>query len=278
MGFLKRFSNALFAPKEILNYRSDKWWMVTLIFFVLLLFTLIPTILSISDNASLDYEARTQIRQLFNGENDIPYSITNHVLVHDQNDRTHIYQKEVRPSIFILMTNAETVDESQLTSGIYIAFRTNGVYVMQSFVSYLLFTYQDYPEMNGIDFSDATSLSNNAFWDTMFTVFETEMQQFQPLLTTVSLLVHIISSAFSLIFISLILALFQSFQINRYLRFSSLWKLCLYLMTPYVFGNTLSLLFNFTLLYYVGFIVTAIYVIILGQTILRESLGGHSSL
>lgn len=272
MDFLKRFSSALFAPKDVLLYRHDPWWKALLVFLGLLFILVTPNIVIASQHQGLNYATKLEIRKVFNGDPTIPFRIVNGVLIHNQSDQTYIYEKNIDSNLKIIMTTAENLPREYTASGISIVFRTNGVYLSQSVFSFPLFAYDDYPSLNGINFNDATKLDDIAFWDTIFQVAEQELIKFRPISLALEIVVIIISSIFSLIVISLILAFFQSFQVSTMIRFGELWKLCLYLMAPYAFGNTLAALFNFSLFYYAGFIATTIYAIILGQTILKNNI------
>src|SRR5690554_5631196 len=90
LQFLKRFSNSLFAPKEIINYKNDKWY-IKLLFFLILVFLLsVPQVVLSLQQDEMSYEEKKEIRLNFQGEDDIPFEIINGVLIHDSNDSNYV--------------------------------------------------------------------------------------------------------------------------------------------------------------------------------------------
>jgi hypothetical protein len=81
----------------------------------------------------------------------------------------------------------------------------------------------------------------------------------------------------TLLFISLMLAFFQSFTLTKIIPFNQIWKMCIYLLAPYVLGNVLAMLFNLTILFYLGLALTALYAASLSQRILRETSGRNEN-
>lgn len=270
MDFLRRFSNSLFAPKDIIPYAKDKWY-VTLLFFILLTFiSTLPFLVSTITNNEISYEAKRELRVTFSDEK-IPFSISNGKLIRNDNSE-EIYSKIVLSNLKVIFTSNNEVDKDLVSNNFIIAFKSDGVYLIQSVVEQRLFRYDEYDsELNGINFMDAT-YSNINFWNRIFSVANKEYSKIRAELISFQVIYIFLSNALSFVLASLAFALFQSVRTSPFIKFSRLWKLCIYLLTPYVIGNLLAILFNISLLYYAGFFVSAFYAVYVGRTIINNSI------
>lgn len=265
MGFFKRLSDGMFAPKEVFKYHNDKWYTTLLFFLFLAIVSLLPSTVNMLMTNGLDYQDKREIKTIFHGEN-IHFQIDNNVLVNNDNENKD-YSKKFNDSITIIFTT-NNYDTSLLNANMSIIFAQDGVYLAQSLISQKLFSYQDYPILNNLDFNNL----DNSNWDKIFTVIDSEFTKIKPLLTTTSLMIFLFSTVTDLIIISLILSVFQALTLSRFIRFTKFWKLTIYLLTPYVFGNIFMIMFGFGLLHYIGLLASAIYIIILGRTIAKQSI------
>ena len=134
------------------------------------------------------------------------------------------------------------------------------------------FDYDDYPILNGIHFSSASSYHNHEFWDTIFTVANQEIKVIKPIFNFINIFYIVVGTIIDLLIVTLIITVFQMFTAYSYIKFIKLYQLSIYVITPYVIGNLLSYLFNFNLLYYIGFLISIIYMSILSRTIIRDSM------
>ena len=277
MRLLKMFSNSLFAPKEIVNYRNDKWYITLLYFLILVLLIAMPQVVLIVQHQGIDYSAKKEIRTHFNGGDDIPFHISDGVLVHDQGNDDFVYTEKLDNNVNIVMTTGldANIEQSSIDTSITVVFRKDGVYLLQSVMHSKLFSYNEYNELNNIDFSEATDSRNLDFWDTMFYVAEQELEKVKPFFNIIAIVSTIIITVTDLVFIALLLSLFQMFLLSRILTFGKIFKLVIYLLSPYAFGNALAILFGFGILYYVGFIMSAIYVSRMARAIISESMRGR---
>jgi len=271
LKLFQRFSSSLFAPKEIVKFRHDRWWTTLFYFLCLALILVIPPIISTVQSDMLSYDAKKEIRNHFNSEESIPFSIVNGVLVHDTNDPAYVYQTSLY-NFDIIMTVGDDIGQKTTDTNLYLVFKSDGVYVKQMFLNRKLFDYDDYPILNGIHFSSASSYHNHEFWDTIFTVANQEIKVIKPIFNFINIFYIVVGTIIDLLIVTLIITVFQMFTAYSYIKFIKLYQLSIYVITPYVIGNLLSYLFNFNLLYYIGFLISIIYMSILSRTIIRDSM------
>jgi hypothetical protein len=224
----------------------------------------------------LDYDMKKEIKYGFTGEEAIPFKIIDGVLINTNNDPSYVYSKKMNEDVSMIITNKETIDKNITNTTLTFILKNDGVYLLQSIVSQKLFSYNDYPMLNNLDFNELSSAISPQ-WEIVFTVFNDQFMKLKPLLSTVTITKVGLDKLFSYLMISLVLAFFQYYSLSGFMKFRTFWKLCIYMLAPYIIGETLSLLFGLPLLYYLGFFASAIYVIILSQTI-KHSVGGNSNL
>ncbi|HEY8445206.1 MAG TPA: DUF1189 family protein, partial [Bacilli bacterium] len=271
LNFLKRFSNSLFAPKEVINYKNDPWWITLLYFFTLVLFLIIPQTISVLQTDILNYEVKKELRSHFNGQEDIPFTIVNGVLVHDTNDTDYVYQHKFNNINIVFTTTMDNIDDN-LTDILTIIFQSDGVYIKQVLITRKVFQYDDYPILNGIDFSDASSHQNHEFWDKIFTVASQEINKIRPIINVVNVIVNGVVLILDLLIFCIVFSLFQTLLVSRVIKYTKLFKLSIYLLLPYTLGNVLSILFGYNIIYYLGLLISAIYITILSRTIIRDAM------
>ena len=269
MNFIKRFSDSMFAPKEVFKYRNDKWYITTLFFILLVILSVIPSSITVIMNQGLDYEDKKDIKMLFIGEN-IHFEIVDNKLV-NKTPELDTYTKKINNGINVLFTVSPNYDSSIFKSGISILFMEDGAYIAQSILHQKLFAYEDYPTLNGLQFNKLGNY-NSLEWDRIFSVIDNEYKEIKPLLTTVSIIMLFFATLIDLLIISFALTFFQAFTLSRFIRFTKFWKLSIYLLTPYIFGNVLTLLFDIGIFHYIGLFASAIYIIILGRSIVKQSI------
>jgi len=272
---IKRLSNSLFSPRAVLNYRSDKWYITALYFLILLFISIIPPAVIAIQKDGIDYDTQKDIRLYFVGKEDIPYEINNGILIHDQANNNMIHVEQISDLYSIIFTNQEEIASNDIPTSFSIILRTDGVYIRQASYMLRFFAYSEYPELDGLDFSNASSSNSVDFWNTVFDVADAQMAKYKGFFAFVSILYFFFANAFNFLIVSLILSLFQSFTLSRILSFGKLWKCCIYMLTPFVFGTTLASLFQFNLFYYIGFFASAIYVIIMSREALIKAMKGE---
>jgi peptidoglycan biosynthesis protein MviN/MurJ (putative lipid II flippase) len=96
------------------------------------------------------------------------------------------------------------------------------------------------------------------------------MAAYQPYIKSFTIIVALIETIINLLFISLLLSFVQFFSMSHTIRFHEMWKICIYLLAPYVIGSSLFIMFSNVLLYYAGFFITATYVFIVGRQVLKD--------
>ena len=276
LGFIKRLSNSLFSPKDVIPYRTDKWWITLLYFIFLLVLSILPLSISVVRGDVLGYETKKEIKSFFHGKEEILFSIKDGKLVHDDNNYSYTYAQDVTTDISIIFSLSNSIETELISAKTYVIFKETGVYLSQSAMHIKLFEYNEYTELDNFDFGDLSN-SNSPSWDTIFTVAIEEINKVKPTITIMSIIMLAASETMTLLFISLMLAFFQSFTLTKIISFGQTWKMCIYLLTPYVIGNVLAMLFNLSILFYLGLAMTALYAASLSQRILREKSGRNEN-
>ncbi len=270
MSIIKRLSDSMFSPKEVYKYKDDKWWNVILMFLLLLLIFIIPSTLSIALKNSISYEEKNEIKKIFANET-IPFQIRNGVLLNENADDEFVYNKELSAGLFLMITNNPEPDFDYNTN-LVILLSNDGVYFQTKVFKIKIFSYDQYEELDDVDLSELSSIKSSN-WDNIFTVINSEYKHFYKTLRPILIIINIISAAGALLIMSLMITLLQYFILKNQIGFRTLWKLCLYLFTPYVVIETVLALFGLSIMH-IGFIVTAIYIIILSRTIQSQNIRG----
>lgn len=271
VGFIKRLSTGLFSPKEVFNYRNDKWYVTTLFFLFLLVLSILPTsiMFAMDKDNGFDYEFRTAVKRLYSGE-EIPFQIEDNKLISTNNQEELMVKKLYDYYAIVFAPNKDYKSLLTMTE-VSIVFASDGVYLVELLEQKQLFTYQKYPVLQNFDFQNLANY-NSSDWEKIFQVFNNEYKLMMPSLVTLEIVSSLFATSLFLLFMSFILTFFQSFAIARFIRFSQFWKISIYLLTPYVFGYVLTMTFNIGLFYYIGMFMSAIYIIILGRSIGKEAI------
>ena len=262
----------MFAPRDVIFLRKDKWYVIMGYFLILLLITILPLFTIFFQKELITYDVQQQIKQIFSGE-DIPFYINNNYkLLHKEGNNTYIYKRELQKGLNLVITENSNLNQTDMFSSINIVFYSDAVYLQQSLLKYKLFEYENYPSIKNIDLAQASEYNNTVFWEKIFVIAEEQLSPYRPYIHIVSVVAYLFESLVNLIFISLLFTFIQSFTLARVVRFSELWKISLYLMTPYAIGSLLFLLFSTAIFYYIGFFMSATYIFIVGKHLQKEVL------
>ncbi len=275
MGLFKRLRASLFSPREVVQYRHDRWYVTALYFIFLLVLSILPVTITMLKSDMVTYEDQKAIKELFSTE-DIPFAIINGILTQKQDDPSFIYKKQIESGLNLIVSTALDVEDSIVASNINIIMQTNDVYIVQSLIKIKLFEYDEYPDIANLDLTDSNQVNNTVFWNKIFNVIDQELTTYKPYIRFFSILAITFESLLNIIFVSMILTVFQSFTLSGIIRFREIWKLCLYLLAPYCFGSALSMIFKSALFYYAGFTITAIYIFMASRAILQDAMKGDN--
>lgn len=273
MKLLKKFSNSLFSPREIINSLQDKWGTTLLFFLVLMLLASFPYIVVISMKNDISYNDKANIREIFNGE-EIPFSIQDRHLVTTKGT-DYTYKKAIAENLDIVFSVGDIDNNSTSFTRMAFVFEEDGVYLRYTYSKLQLFTYSKYESLEDIDFSKASDSGNIDFWNTVFQVVKLEYQEMKTQIVVIFSLSYFLQNTSSYFFLSLMFAFFLFLFVGRKFNFNSLWKISFYLLTPYVMGILLSVLFNTVIFQYIGFTMSFIYAVKIGKTIMSVSNRGE---
>lgn len=243
-----------------------------LYFLFLLILLILPVCISIVQNKGFSYETRRDIVNHYSTSEELPFYLVDGKLHHDNNDESFVYSENITSRIKLIITLDEKYQTDITSTTINIILKEDGVYLTQSAIQLQLFAYNKYNELKDFDFSNLQDKYSQS-WDIVFNIVKLEIARLKPFTDLLQITMTLIMEMFGMIVISLILAFFQSFTLTGVITFGKTWKMCIYALTPYVVGNVLGMLFNFTILFYLGLGVSAIFAASISQNILRESSG-----
>lgn len=275
MKTFKRITDGIFNPVNINNYLDDKKLYTTFFYFLLIIIMILPQCINIFFAPVLTYNEEVEIREIFyhNGEA-IPFSIRSDLLFNDNHDSEYEYIKAINEDLVVVF-RASPEYKKYLGSETLIEFGRHGVFIHKYGVRILLFSYNEREELNNIKFSSAYE-DDKEFWDVIFKVAKEEILFNEALIKSINIAVLFIGEALSMVILTVLLTLFNRPMNRKDLKFSKMWQMVIYLITPFAFASVLAQLFNMTLIYYIGLIIAIVNIIRFSQCIIIR--GGKNEL
>lgn len=251
-----RLRDGLLSPSAVVDYIKDKWYKP---FFQILLFALIiciPTIISVITYDGLSYEQKLEIRQEFNNE-EIPFEIIDGVLVCSQGN-DYIYTKEIS-EVFIVKMSVNEIQNEKLSSAYIIEFTKEKVVLNLAGIKMDIFSYNSIDSLKNFDLSKLGGYNNISEWDIAFSVCNSAVKEYLSLAIVGIGLMTFFESAILLLALAFIISLSFLMKFSRLLKYGAMYKMSVYYLAPFVLGYLLSIILNFGILYYIGFILSIIY-------------------
>ena len=266
MGLLKRLGDSLFNPSEVLQYRVDKKIVTFCYFMLLCLLLMIPNFIKFfTDTTFFTYEVKTNIRYDFFNQNEIPYEIENGKLKFTgENEKTQYALDLETYNLTIVFTSQDKIIETDDMHQTIIVCGRDKVSIKASFSSFDIFSYSDYPVMEGIDFKKITT-SDRVFWDQLFDTFSEVEKTYHSFYVLFSVITIILKSLGSLLLFLLFITLINRISAQNIYSFGDHLKLMIYYVTPFAFGVVFATLFDIVLLEYIGLIITFVYSLRINQ-------------
>lgn len=260
LHFFRRFSNGLFAPSQIGQYRHDKWY-TTLIFFLILLgISLIPVAIESSTIDQIDWGTQRDVKRAFQNVGPIPFHIEDGSLRHNTGQNSYVFQHRLEDNVMVVFNVDGSFQTDPLDASIVLFFTERGVLIYRNLMTTVLLEYTDHlAEFEGMDFADAYSPNNLDFWDAVFHVMSSKASQIKGAIVGMLLFVQSLTNVFYFLLYTLIISAFQSPALAGKVKFLKIWQLSIYILAPYVFGSVLAVLLNAALLSFVGLIMTVLY-------------------
>ena len=266
MKIFRRLSDSLFNPNNVNNYTNDKKWFTTIYFFILVIIMILPAALSTSLSPILSYEDKAELRESFyHDEKYIPFYLNSNILFNYDLDNTVVYTKELGSNT-LLVIKANDEDSNYRSYSTVIELNRTGVFLTQFGFKRLLFSYKDYDALKNVKF-DLAYENDSEFWNKIFSVLDQEVPKYEVTYKVVNLSLLFASLAISLALWTLIFTIFNKSSDIRGLKFSKYWQMMVYILTPYAFCYSLSRMFGFSIIYYVGLLWTIINVLRFSQKI-----------
>jgi hypothetical protein len=266
---LKRFRSGLFYPSEIINYRFEKKIITILYLLVLVILSALPSFIIMFGDDALSYADKKVIREAFRNE-DVPYKIENYELIYTGNIGEDLFVLEFADDLNVIMTTESEIDLeiSPFSVDTFIILTKDKVIYQRTLTNIELFSYSDYSTLQNLSFSGAVS-DDYDFWSVVFPIINQQLERFSLFSGFVNVAVLFLVSLVSLVVLGLIITFFQKLFIP-YLNFGSIFQLMIYALTPYVIGQLLASLFGFSLLSFVGILMTVIYASKLSRKLIQR--------
>lgn len=266
----ERFKASLFQPNKIKYYQDDPKWITTIYFLLLVLITIIPSLILIFTADGLGYYDKRIIRDVFRNE-EIPYQIVDNQLVKTIPSNEDYFEVHMNDNLLIVFTEEESFpsDSSIFTTSIKIVFTKYNVYYSQSLLQMELLKYQDYEYLKNLDFSGAYQ-DNPDFWNNIFPIINDKLEMFATGTMISNVIIIILATIISMIIFSLMIAFFQKPRFLGEVKYSKLWKLSIYLLTPYILISLFGELYSLPILSLVGGFVTIIYANIMSRSLVKS--------
>jgi hypothetical protein len=254
----KRFKSGLFYPSEVINYRSDKKITTFLYFLILVILTIIPSIIIILGDSSLEYAEKKVIRESFEGQ-EILVKIENYKLVTTVPMAEEYQEVKIGSGMRVILTPQTSyfLNTSAFNTDVILILAEEGVYYQRAISHVLLFKYEEYPELQNLDLTLAGE-DDFGFWETVFPIIDSRIDDFSGYYNLIYIAALAIASVIGLLFFGLLISLFQKLMLP-FVKFSQYFKLMIYLLTPFVVFELLGTLFGLNFLPFIGIILTVVY-------------------
>lgn len=259
MRIFKRISCGMFNPSEVNFYVNDKKIFTIFFAFILVVLMSLPQAIYSLTRPLLTYEDKTEVRESFYHDTEhIPFYIAGNILFHSDHDTNYIYQKAINEDLVVVIRT--TVDNQVYTNTqTTIELTRTGVFLHQYGIKKLLFSYSDYSELKNIDITKAYD-NDNDFWEIVFDIVDKEVDKYETAARVISVISIFIGEATYLLVLSFVLTLFNRGTNRRGLKFTKIWQMAIYMMSPYVFGGIIAETFGIVIVYYIGLIWSMINV------------------
>jgi len=232
---------------------------------------MIPSVIVAIQEDELDYSDKRIIREAFRNE-EIPYKIENYELVNIGATEDDSYEVSIINNLKVIFVDDENIERYPLSEISLIVLTKSSVYHVQSIVQTKLFDYADYEKFENLDLSQATN-DDQDFWNIVFSVTNEQLDIFSNQTLAINIIKAFVTGAFGIIFFSLLITFFQRMILSEIIKFSKLWQLMIYLMTPYVIAQLFAQLFLSSAITFIGTILTIIYANRLSQILLKDRKG-----
>lgn len=253
----KKISNSLVSPKECANYYKESFGKTFLYLLLLVLLMLIPVVLSVSTSQLISDSGENEIRNAFINE-DIPFIIVNGELKNINDDNTFVYQNKNLTGITFYITENEKNVTSVLDE-LSIVLGKDKVYVKVTTLAVPIISYTEYDYLTNLDFSDQQLINSFKFWDNIFYIMNNEYNKARPMFVVFSTIIYFFYWLAWLCIFACVLAIFGKMKYGKMIKFSGLFKLSIYNLTPFVFCSLFANIFGMQLLLYLGYLLSAIY-------------------
>lgn len=258
MNFLYRLYDGLLHPKDVHKYSEDKCIYPIMHFIILIILILVPTIVSIIFSNPFPKEIKDDLKYAFINGQEIPYIIEDNKLkyVGTEIEKTYYYIESNYYKIYFTSYDNFTPQKSNVMLSFLgekttLIFKSDGLYTSSS--SNAIFQYKSI-DFNGFSFKEAKNGSFE-YYDQIFGKITKMLDYIKEQTLPIDILLATFEIASNILLLSLICTLITRINQKQY-HFKKQWKLTIYLLTPFIFGELFAILFSINIIYYIGLIIT----------------------
>lgn len=263
MKLLDRLSSSLFSFKSLSSAVNDRKLLTFGYILILLFVIMIPNFIYSVNTLDIDYDFKVAIRNEFRNDKDLTFKIEDGLII-NYGDKEYYY-KDTSLGIGIYISDKDEVAENVTSnSTVRLLLLKDKVYLSTGFMRQPIFSYGDFDSLKNIDLNGAV-IDDVRFWNIVFGAVQEYLDFIKPGYVAINIVYSLIEGLITILVTALILTLFNRFGSRTTLDFGDHYKLSVYSATGYVFGNTLAVLFNFGLFYYIGLIISIACCIISGS-------------
>lgn len=263
-----RLRDGLLAPTESAKYYGEKFGKFVGYFLVLMLLIFLPFSAKILSEPVLNANLKQEIKKEFYLAG-IPFKIEKGRL--RSLSATLTQEIATENVLFVFNPTGEENDLLLIRSyDVVFVFAEEGIYLEDNINA--LYKYVDYGFAD-LDFSDPQKMGSVKFWDQMFSLLDKVIRRNKARIVSKLFFHFLATGAGEMIFILLVLAGFAKTKFE-FLKFGDLYKVGIYAVTPLAVIKALTEMFDFSLLVYLGYLLTIIYNNFTLNSVIMRKKGG----
>ena len=275
----KRFRDGVFAPKAVVDYMRDRWYLPFIMLLIYALIITAPMIVSNIANIGLDYTDKNEIKVAMNGD-DIPFKIVDYKLA--QKGSTSSYVRTINNvTLYIgLEFNSKDLDENPIsffysgTSTTVVALLSDGVYLYLSDVKTEICQYKEYEELQNLDLSTLGD-KNSDNWTPVLNITSELYTKYEKTIVPWTCVLDYFYNFFNILLIALIISLTFVWRFHGLFKYGPMFKMSIYYSAPYIVGYFFTMIFGSSIWQIVGLILSIVYSIIGAGVITKRIVGSR---
>ena len=253
--------NVLFNPRSLQSFGKTKGWKVLVYFLVLVVIFALPDMINIIQINKVDYSTIADFQEAFS-EQEIPFIIEDNVLKGTEED---VKGKLIHLPVYGVDLNFGSEIQDEGKEYLIVVLEEEKIVLTTRLNPKVTFDIATYEELNinQLDFRDAISSKNEAFWNKFTLVLNQLYNKYNVVIIALGLPFVTLSLGIAL----LLIITFTAFLVNLLNKrmgstFRVVYKITIVAYTPYVIGSILAIFFYLNFLNNVGSLLAVVYALI----------------